>query len=63
MFSPQHAEEVIAIGDSKEEQEAAQACNFKFVKISCASDLRFPEVTVARPKASSPRHVGQEEDR
>ena len=63
MFSPQHAEEVIAIGDSKEEQEAAHACNFKFVKISCASDLRFPEVTVAHPKAISPPHVGQEEDR
>ena len=35
----QAAEDVIAIGDSKEEEEAALACNIKFVKIACARDL------------------------
>ena len=44
----QHAEEVIAVGDSKEEEDAARACNLKFVKIACASDLCFPELAAAR---------------
>jgi len=36
------------VGDSKEEADAARACNLKFVKIACASDLCFPELAAAR---------------
>jgi hypothetical protein len=33
VLNAQAAGDVIAIGDSKEEEEAAKACNIKFVKV------------------------------
>ena len=36
----QAAQRVLALGDSREEQDAAAACNIPFFKICCAADLR-----------------------